>query len=57
MGKGFLIGFVGSENNQVKVYQQKISKWQEKVAERLQVLGQRTGIFFYSFFKESYYKI
>ncbi|XP_038977583.1 spastin-like isoform X1 [Phoenix dactylifera] len=31
-----------SENDQVKAYQQKISKWQEKVAERLQVLGQRT---------------
>lgn len=33
-----------SENNQVKVYQQKISKWQEQVAERLKVLGQRTGM-------------
>ncbi|KAJ6821873.1 uncharacterized protein M6B38_130850 [Iris pallida] len=32
-----------SEHNQVKSYQQKISKWQGQVNERLQVLTQRTG--------------
>ncbi|KAJ6807497.1 uncharacterized protein M6B38_170440 [Iris pallida] len=32
-----------SEQNKVKSYQQKISKWQGQVSERLQVLTQRTG--------------
>ncbi|CAL9769898.1 unnamed protein product [Musa acuminata subsp. burmannicoides] len=32
------------DKGQVKTYQQKISTWQEQVAERLQVLTQRTGL-------------
>nr|CAD1821615.1 unnamed protein product [Ananas comosus var. bracteatus] len=32
------------EKMQVKTYQQKISKWQGQVAERLQILSQRTGM-------------
>ncbi|KAJ4775240.1 Spastin [Rhynchospora pubera] len=32
-----------SERDQVKTYQQKLSKWQARVEERLKVLGQRAG--------------
>ncbi|CAL5036477.1 unnamed protein product [Urochloa decumbens] len=32
-----------SERGQVRVYQEKIAKWQTQVEERLRVLGQRTG--------------
>lgn len=35
-----------SDRDQVKTYQQKISKWQAHVEERLKVLGQRTGTSF-----------
>ncbi|AQL02374.1 AAA-type ATPase family protein [Zea mays] len=32
-----------SERGQVRVYQEKIAKWQAQVEERLRVLGQRSG--------------
>jgi spastin len=32
-----------SERGQVRVYQEKIAKWQTQVEERLRVLGQRSG--------------
>uniref|UniRef100_A0A0D9WLC8 microtubule-severing ATPase n=1 Tax=Leersia perrieri TaxID=77586 RepID=A0A0D9WLC8_9ORYZ len=33
-----------SERGQVRVYQEKIAKWQTQVEERLRVLGQRSGV-------------
>lgn len=35
-----------SDQEKVRIYQQKISKWQENVTERLQVLSKRTGMIF-----------
>jgi hypothetical protein len=39
-----------SERGQVRVYQEKIAKWQAQVEERLRVLGQRSGEGVHSFF-------
>jgi hypothetical protein len=40
---------VSSERGQVRMYQEKIAKWQTQVEERLRVLGQRSGEALYSY--------